>query len=279
MILFPNAKINIGLNITERRPDGYHNIETLFFPVDWRDVLEIHTTTDNTSLITSGIEIPDNPNNNLIIKAHNLIAQYHGIPHHKIHLHKNIPMGAGLGGGSSDAAHLIDFLNKEYKLNINEEQLNGFATQIGADCPFFLHNKPLMAEGIGNIFTPINLSLSDYYIYIIKPEIHVSTPLAYKNCTPKRWELPLKEAIKQPILEWKNVIFNDFEKTVFPQHPELAQLKQLLYNTGAIYAAMSGSGSSIYGIYTTLPHDNEIMPEAKRILNNNNFSTHKSKLI
>ncbi len=248
MITFPNAKINIGLNITEKRPDGYHNLETIFYPIELCDALEF-VKEKETKFNCSGLEIEGEYNNNLIIKAYRLLKEEFNLPSIEIHLHKAIPMGAGLGGGSSDAAFMLKMLNDNFQLGLSSQELQQKATKLGADCAFFIENKPTLAKGIGNIFEPTTLNLAGYHIVLVKPNVHVSTAEAYEGCKPQHWTTPLKEAIKQPIAEWKNYIFNDFEKTVFVAHPELANIKEMLYNKGAIYAAMSGSGSTIYGIF------------------------------
>ncbi len=248
MITFPNAKINIGLNITEKRSDGYHNLETIFYPIDLCDALEF-VTNDETKFTSSGLNIEGDPNNNLIIKAYNLLKQEFNLPCLNIHLLKNIPMGAGLGGGSADAAFMLKMINERFGLGLSLEDLQIRATKLGADCAFFIKNKPILAKGIGNIFEPTCVNLSGYHIVLVKPEVHVSTADAYAGCKPQRWTTPLEEAIKQPIAKWKECIFNDFEKTVFVAHPKLAEIKETLYKKGAIYAAMSGSGSTIYGIF------------------------------
>lgn len=248
MLTFPNAKINIGLNITEKRPDGYHNLETIFYPIELCDTLEF-IQKEETKFDCSGLEIEGESDNNLIMKAYRLLKDEFNLPPINIHLHKAIPMGAGLGGGSADAAFMLKMLNDEFNLGLSSIELQQRATKLGADCPFFIDNKPVLAKGIGNIFESTEVNLSGYHIVLIKPNVHVSTAEAYGGCKPQRWTTPLEEAIKQPITEWKNYIFNDFEKTVFIAHPELAEIKEMLYEKGAIYAAMSGSGSTIYGIF------------------------------
>ncbi len=248
MITFPNAKINIGLNITEKRSDGYHNLETIFYPIDLCDSLEF-VQNDETQFNCTGLKIEGEPENNLILKAYKQLKEEFDLPNIDIHLHKAIPMGAGLGGGSADAAFMLKMLNDEFKLGLSSLELEQKAAKLGADCAFFINNKPTLAKGIGNIFEPTTINLSGYHIVLIKPEVHVSTAEAYGGCKPQRWTTPLEEAIKQPISEWKNCIFNDFEKTVFIAHPELAEIKDMLYNEGAVYAAMSGSGSTIYGLF------------------------------
>ena len=248
MISFPNAKINIGLNITEKRPDGYHNLETIFYPIELCDALEFVESEEN-KFAYSGFNIDGETDNNLIIKAYRLLKKEFNLPKINIHLHKAIPMGAGLGGGSADAAFMLKMLNEEFKLGLSPEELQQKASLLGADCAFFVENKPTLAKGIGNIFEPTEVNLEGYHIVLVKPDVHVSTAEAYGGCKPQRWTTPLETAIKRPIAEWKNCIFNDFEKTVFVAHPELAEIKKMLYDKGAIYAAMSGSGSTIYGIF------------------------------
>ena len=254
MITFPNAKINIGLNITEKRSDGYHNLETIFYPIDLCDSLEF-VQNDETQFNCTGLKIEGEPENNLILKAYKQLKEEFNLPNIDIHLHKAIPMGAGLGGGSADAAFMLKMLNDEFKLGLSSQELEQKATKLGADCAFFINNKPTLAKGIGNIFEPTTINLSGYHIVLIKPEVHVSTAEAYGGCKPQRWATPLEEAIKQPISEWKDYIFNDFEKTVFIAHPELAEIKDMLYAKGAVYAAMSGSGSTIYGLFENTIND------------------------
>lgn len=248
MIAFPNSKINIGLNITEKRSDGYHNLETIFYPIDLCDSLEF-VKSEKTQFTCTGLKIDGDQENNLILKAYRLLKSEFDLPNIEIHLHKSIPMGAGLGGGSADAAFMLKMLNDEFKLNLSVQELQQRAMKLGADCPFFIENKAVLAKGIGNIFEPTDVDLAGYHIVLIKPEVHVSTAEAYGGCKPQRWATPLEEAIKRPIAEWKECIVNDFEKTVFIAHPELTEIKDMLYDKGAIYAAMSGSGSTIYGIF------------------------------
>ena len=255
MITFPNSKINIGLNITERRNDGYHNLETIFYPIELCDILEF-VVGKESGFSCSGLKIDGDCNDNLIIRAYKLLADEFKLPPIDIHLHKTIPMGAGLGGGSADAAFMLKMLNEEFSLGLSPNELEEKAAKLGADCAFFIKNKPTLAKGIGNVFEPTTINLSGYRIVLIKPDVHISTAEAYGGCKPQRWTIPLEEAIKRPISEWKDCIFNDFEKTVFVAHPELATIKEMLYDKGAIYAAMSGSGSTIYGIFDKeIEHD------------------------
>lgn len=253
MIVYPNAKINLGLNVVSRRSDGYHNLETVFYPVQIMDALEVKPletdTDDYYQLQLSGRVVEGNTTDNLVVKALGLLKQDFEIPPVLIHLHKQIPTGAGLGGGSSDAAFMLKLLNQRFQLHLTDEQLEVYAAKIGADCAFFVRNQPVMATGIGNEFHPISLSLKGYHILLVKPEISISTKEAYQGLTPKKPQMPLTEILNHPIQEWKELMVNDFEATVFTQHPEIEAIKEQLYNLGAIYAAMSGSGSCVYGIF------------------------------
>ncbi len=249
MISFPNAKINIGLNIIEKRPDNYHNIETIFYPIPLNDALEISPNDDISFNIIGSFSDCATTEDNLIYKAYKAVAANHTIPPFSCYLKKHIPTGAGLGGGSSDAAFMIKLINDFANLNLSNQQMEHLASSIGADCPFFIQNKPTFAEGIGDKFTNINLNLQGYKLLLIKPNIHVPTKDAYSNTIPHKWDNPIINAISQPINEWNNYIFNDFENSIFPKHPELKHIKQQIYNSGALYASMSGSGSSIYGIF------------------------------
>ncbi|WP_417009046.1 4-(cytidine 5'-diphospho)-2-C-methyl-D-erythritol kinase [Bacteroides congonensis] len=267
MIAFPNIKINLGLSITEKRPDGYHNLETVFYPVALEDALEIRTlpkaslseaslseaslseADKKITLHQYGMEIAGTPEDNLVAKAYSLLDKEFHLPPVEIHLYKHIPSGAGLGGGSSDAAFMLKLLNEQFHLNLSEEQLEIYAATLGADCAFFIKNKPVYAEGIGNIFSPIELSLKGYQIMIVKPDVFVSTREAFANIHPHHPEHPVKEVIRRPVAEWKDTLINDFEASVFPQHPVIGEIKEELYNQGALYASMSGSGSSVFGLF------------------------------
>lgn len=259
MITFPNAKINLGLNIVEKRPDGYHNLETIFYPIPLQDALEITPWEGGErkyKLAQSGIQIAGDDENNLVVKAYKLLDNLHNLPPIEINLLKHIPSGAGLGGGSADAAFMLCMLNQHFQLNIPNEQLEVYAAQLGADCAFFVENKPTFAEGIGNIFSPIELSLKGYKLLLVKPDIFVSTRDAFAQIKPKRPSISLKEVAKMPVEAWKTYMVNDFEESVFPQFPAIADIKALLYDMGAIYASMSGSGSSVFALFkgdTTLP--------------------------
>lgn len=254
MITFPNAKINIGLNVIGKRPDGYHNLETIFYPVKVSDALEI-VEAEETTLSSSGIGIDASPENNLVYKAYSLLCNDFNLPAVKMHLHKVIPFGAGLGGGSADAAFALKMLNDTFQLKLSVGELEEYAARIGADCPFFIQNKPTFASGIGDKFKPVNLDLSAYEIVIIKPPFSVSTPQAYKNIVPLKPDFDLRQIDQLPLDDWKDLVINDFEKSVFPQFPELKKLKDKLYELGAVYASMSGSGSALFGIFRHLPTD------------------------
>lgn len=254
MICFPNAKINIGLNIVSKRNDGFHNIETIFYPIGLSDILEfIPSKTSNTSIQTTGVALNIPDEDNICFKAYQLLKQDYELPNLKIILHKAIPSGAGLGGGSSDAAFLLKELNNNYSLGIDNTKLESYAAKLGSDCPFFIENKPVFAHGRGELFKKIEFDLSNYYIYLVKPNVFVGTAEAYAGVQAKEPKEKLTELIKAPIEQWKETIFNDFELNIFKQYPLLAQIKESLYQQGAVYAAMSGSGSSIFGIFTDKP--------------------------
>ncbi|MEG0011657.1 MAG: 4-(cytidine 5'-diphospho)-2-C-methyl-D-erythritol kinase [Muribaculaceae bacterium] len=250
MIRFPNAKINLGLNIVRRRDDGYHDIETVFYPIPLNDILEIVPSESGTTTLTiTGNKIDCAPEKNLVMKAYNLLATKYKLAPMDIYLHKIIPDGAGLGGGSSDATNTLMSINEITKLGLNNIEIAKFASLLGADCPFFAYNKPLLATGIGNIFTPISFSLSGMHLALIKPNVSIPTALAYSNVTPAESVISLHEILSYPTHEWKKLLKNDFEKSVFATYPQLLDIKQSLYDAGAIYSAMSGSGSSIFGIF------------------------------
>ena len=253
MITFPNAKINLGLNVVEKRPDGYHNLETVFYPIKLQDALEVNRLEGFDlpyKIHTSGTVIEGNLEDNLVIKAYNLLKaeNYQMLPV-DIHLFKHIPTGAGLGGGSADAAFMIKLLNEKFNLGLSIESMEDYASRLGADCAFFIRNAPTYAEGIGNVFSPISLSLKGYQLWLVKPDIFVSTRDAFSQIKPHRPERPLKETIQLPVEEWRNCMVNDFEESVFPQFPAIREIKEEMYRQGAVYASMSGSGSSVYGIF------------------------------
>jgi 4-diphosphocytidyl-2-C-methyl-D-erythritol kinase len=250
MIYFPNAKINIGLNITEKRNDGFHNVETIFYPIGLSDILEINLSENITSFKNTGLSVENMDfESNICYKAYQELCDDFTLKPINIHLHKIIPFGAGLGGGSSDASFTLKALDSIHKLNLDNTTLLRYAEEIGSDCPFFILNKPCFATEKGNNLKPINLKLKDYFLVLITPNIHINTAKAYSRINPQRPKASLMELIKQPIENWKRSIKNDFEDTVFKDHPALKEIKDQLYNMGAIYASMSGSGSSIYGIF------------------------------
>lgn len=248
MITFANAKINIGLQVLHRRDDGYHELETVFYPLKIFDVLEV-VEAPETRLIPSGLPIPGNGQDNLCLKAYYLLQREYDLPPVQIYLHKTIPIGAGLGGGSADAAFLLKLVNEKFNLGLSESELMRYALQLGADCSFFIHNKPVLATGIGDVFKDITVDLSPYRLIVIKPTIHVSTKEAYSAVTPDSRGRQLAAAIALPVEEWRDAIVNDFEAGIFSKHPQIKALKTLLYEQGAIFAAMSGSGSSVYGLF------------------------------
>jgi 4-diphosphocytidyl-2-C-methyl-D-erythritol kinase len=252
MIAFPNAKINLGLRITEKRPDGFHNLETVFFPVEWRDMLEF-VEAGNIHFTTSGIDIAGDPESNLVMKAYRLLKNDFELPALRIHLHKQIPFGAGLGGGSSDAAFMLQMLNKTYNLKLSEQQLLTYAATLGSDCPFFILNRPVYATGRGEIMTPIDVRLNGMFILLIKPPVEVSTAKAFRLVTPNKSEIPLPELLRLPVQEWEGKVINQFEQSVFQQYPEISEIKKQMYKLGAVYASMSGSGSCVFGLFKESP--------------------------
>lgn len=252
MITFPNAKINIGLQVTERRPDGYHNLDTIFYPIPLRDALEVTVAEGadyDCRLHLSGVEIEGDTDNNLVVRAYRLLAADYTLPAVDVHLHKHIPTGAGLGGGSADASYMLRLLNEMFALGIANEQLEVYAAKLGADCPFFINNTPVYATGIGNEFHSIELDLKGWHIVVVKPDVFVSTKEAYSMVKPEMPEVTLDKKIVCPIEEWKDSVSNDFEKGIFAIHPELDDIKRKLYALGATYAAMSGSGSALFGLF------------------------------
>ena len=258
MICFPNAKINLGLNIVSQRNDGFHNLETIFYPINLKDGLEIINSNSNEQyqLFQTGIKIDGDPSSNIVIKALELVRNHSkvNIPNIDIHLLKKIPTGAGLGGGSSDAAFMLKLLNENYQIGLSNNELVELALQIGADCPFFLYNKPAFASGIGNQLEPIDLDLSGMYLLVVKPDVFISTKEAYSMITPKTPTLSLKDIVNRPLNEWKELMKNDFEDSIFKKYPQICKIKQQLYELGATYASMSGSGSSLYGIFNKKPN-------------------------
>ncbi|MCD4682037.1 MAG: 4-(cytidine 5'-diphospho)-2-C-methyl-D-erythritol kinase [Bacteroidales bacterium] len=250
MICFPNCKINLGLSVTEKRPDGFHNVETIMFPLPMFDVLEIIMSSENkTSFTTTGLNIGKDWENNLVYKAYKLLEQDFDLNNVNIHLHKVVPSGAGLGGGSSDAAYTIKLLNDLFNLKLSIDQMQNYAAMLGSDCAFFIKNKPVFAFGKGDRFKNIDIDLSGYHFVVVKPNIHIATPEAYSWITPKIKKTSLKEIIHLPVGNWKDILINDFEKKVFKRHPEIKEIRDELYEHGAVYASMTGSGAAVYGIF------------------------------
>jgi 4-diphosphocytidyl-2-C-methyl-D-erythritol kinase len=248
MIIFPNAKINIGLNVINRRDDGYHNLETVFYPLPIKDALEI-VEADELSFGSSGLEIPGRVEDNLCVKGYHLLKKDFDLPPVKIHLHKHIPIGAGLGGGSADAAFFIKLLNQNFNLGLTDDKMEDYARQLGADCAFFIRNRPVFAFEKGDEFEPVKLDLSNYKIVLVMPPTHVSTAEAYRGVKPAPVKDSLMELIELPVTDWKKHIKNDFEESIFKNHPEIRGVKAALYQAGALYASMSGSGASVFGIF------------------------------
>lgn len=284
MIVFPNCKINLGLQILNKREDGFHNLETIFYPIPFRDALEVvrpqsgpvptfagvegsggvieRSRDNNISFNSTGLIIEGDSHNNLCIKAYDLLKKdFPALPFIQMHLHKTIPMGAGLGGGSSDGAFALKLLNEKFQLGLSSQQLINYALQLGSDCPFFIINKPAFATGRGEILEEILLNLSAYHFAIINPGIHVNTGWAFASLNesgrskrPDGEQRPeLKTIIQQPVNTWKNQLINDFEEPVSKAHPEIASIKQQLYEAGALYASMSGSGSTVFGLFEEIP--------------------------
>lgn len=252
MICFPNGKINLGLSVTARRPDGYHNLETIFYPVKLSDILEV-VRADHFSFQQTGLVMEIPVEENLVVKAFRLMEKYGDFPPVKIHLHKVIPAGAGLGGGSSDAAFLLKMVNELFESGIKRAQLEEMAGILGADCPFFIGNAPALATGTGHILQPIPVNLSAYYLVLVKPSISVSTAMAYRSITPRIPDIHVSEVITHPVETWRGSLVNDFEEPVFSMYPEIREIKDELYMLGAVYASMSGSGSALYGLFRELP--------------------------
>jgi 4-diphosphocytidyl-2-C-methyl-D-erythritol kinase len=261
MLVFPKAKINLGLRITGKRSDGYHDIETVFYPVNLCDALELVTDAEGSEKDTinlTGFELPGRKEDNIVLRAVSRLRESFPLPFLKIHLHKCIPAGAGLGGGSSDAAFILRAINRKFGLSLNTDELKVIATSLGSDCPFFINCQPSFASGKGEILSPVGDVLSGLYIVLVNPGILVSTKEAYENCTPSKPDKSLSELIGSPVSEWKDLIFNDFEKTIFIRYPQIKLIKQTLYSSGAIFSLMSGSGSTVYGIFyrkPVIPHN------------------------
>jgi 4-diphosphocytidyl-2-C-methyl-D-erythritol kinase len=249
MVTFPSCKINLGLRILSKRPDGYHNIETCFYPIPWTDVLEI-LPSDSFSFTCTGLALPGDASENLCVKAYRLLQKDFSLSPIQMHLHKIIPSGAGLGGGSSDAAHTLLLLKDVFDLKLSVPELQGYAAMLGSDCAFFITNKPMMGRGKGDLLSPADVTLKGKYLVIIKPAIHVSTVEAYSRVEPTQPTTALADILKQDISAWRDLLVNDFEESVFSIYPQIGAIKHELYNLGALYAGMSGSGSSVFGIFS-----------------------------
>lgn len=282
MLSFPNCKINLGLHVVSKRPDGYHNLETLFLPVLLTDELEINISETN-SFSQDGIPIAGASNDNLCVKAYNILRENfpNQVGNVAIHLKKNIPFGAGLGGGSADAAFTLKMLNELFSLQLSSVQLRAFAARLGADCPFFIDNQPAYATGIGDLLEPFSVNLSGYMLLLVKPQDAVSTKEAYSGIVPrdKRADInhvDLKVALRQPVDLWKETVVNDFEGSVFSAHPTIAAIKQQLYDCGATYAAMSGSGSTVFGLFNSM--NESALAKAESAFADTDYFLHGSKL-
>ena len=256
MLTFPNAKLNLGLYVTARRPDGYHTLESVFLPLPWADVLEVLPAPKgqaDSSLVLSGRPIPGDPATNLCLKAYALLKQdFPALPAAQMQLHKIVPIGAGLGGGSGDAAFALRAVSEVFGLNLPAESLESYARRLGADCAFFIQNKPRLALEKGDVFEDIMLSLAGTACLVVYPGLHISTAEAYARIVPQAPAHPLREALAQPIATWRNTVGNDFETALTPTYPVLADIKQRLYAAGATYASLSGSGSAVYGLFPGL---------------------------
>jgi 4-diphosphocytidyl-2-C-methyl-D-erythritol kinase len=261
MVYFPHCKINLGLHVIEKRNDGYHNIETCFYPVPWTDILEVIPATE-FSFTSSGDLIPGDLTDNLCVRAYELLQERHEIKPVNIHLHKAIPTGAGLGGGSSDAAFTLRLINDVFQLKLSDEKLKSYAMKLGSDCAFFIQDKPKLGMGRGEMLRDIAVSLKGKYLVLVKPDIHVSTAEAYAGVVTHTPVISITDVIeKHPLHEWKNLLINDFERSVFNNFPAIKTIKEKLYAAGAVYASMSGSGSSVYGIFDFQPSVFHQFPE------------------
>ena len=256
MITHPICKINLGLNVVERRPDGYHNLETVFYPVPICDALEVFEmdrqfpSSVDCDLKVTNIAIDGDEQRNLVVRAYQLLKHdFPTLPRIHAHLYKGIPTQAGMGGGSSDCGFMITLLNRMFRLELSDEQMINYAARLGADCAFFILNRPCYAEGIGEKLEPIALDLSGWYLAVVRPDIPVSTKEAFSLITPQHPAENCRDIVMQPVETWRDRLTNDFERSVFALHPEIAAIKEKLYDLGAVYAAMSGSGSSLFGLF------------------------------
>ncbi|HEY0110460.1 MAG TPA: 4-(cytidine 5'-diphospho)-2-C-methyl-D-erythritol kinase [Fibrella sp.] len=269
MIAFPACKINLGLQLTERRPDGFHNLLSAFYPIGWSDALEI-IPAPTFRFTTSGLPIPgssvssqpngsaDAATHNLCVRAYDLLRADHDLPPVQMHLHKVVPIGAGLGGGSADAAATINLLNTQFDLHLTVEQREAYARQLGSDCAFFIQNRPQYCVEKGDVFEEISLDLAGFHLLLVYPNLAISTAEAYAGVTARQPDVPLRTLLKAPIEDWRGQVHNDFEDSLFPKYPVLADIKQQLYDMGAMYASMSGSGSTVYGIFSAPPERSSI---------------------
>ncbi len=260
MLVFPKAKINLGLRITGKRPDGYHDIETLFYPIGLCDAIEVvrgPNGSEKDLLTITGTVIPGTPDDNIVLKSVRKLRETFPVPWLTIHLHKKIPAGAGLGGGSSDAASTLRTINRILGLSIDTQKLKDIAAGLGSDCPFFIESLPVFASGRGEILTPAPFILNDYYIVLANPGIQAGTREAYASCKPALPETSLVELVRRPVKEWKDSVVNDFEEILFPKYPLIKELKSAFYASGAVFSSMSGSGSTVFGIYSEKP----VIPE------------------
>jgi 4-diphosphocytidyl-2-C-methyl-D-erythritol kinase len=251
VIIFSNCKINLGLSVLRKRADGFHDLETVFYPIPFHDIIEvIRTEQPPMQFSSSGIPVDVAPEQNLCMKAYQLLSRSFDLPPLQLHLHKSIPSGAGLGGGSANAAFTLKLLNAKLNLGLNTDQLLAMALQLGSDCPFFIVNRPCFATGRGELFEPVDLErLKQYKIAIVNPGIHISTAWAFSNLKIKNRSASIKEVINQPIETWRQQLVNDFEEVAFAAHPALRDIRNKMYEQGAAYAAMSGSGSGMYGLF------------------------------
>ena len=256
MITFPIAKINLGLNVVEKRPDGYHNLETVFYPVQIYDALEVFEmhpdfpSDVDCDLKVTNIHIDGDEQRNLVVRAYKLLKEdFPDLPRVHAHLYKGIPTQAGMGGGSSDCGFMITLLNDMFGLGLTKQQMIDYAARLGADCPFFILNEPCYAEGIGEKLEPISLNLSGWYLAVVRPDIPVPTKETFSLITPLHPEVNCRDIVMQPVETWRDLLTNDFEKSVFTLHTEIGAIKDKLYSLGATYAAMSGSGSSLFGLF------------------------------
>jgi len=248
MIIYPHAKINIGLHVLERRSDGFHNIETVFYPIEMCDILEIKPA-DKPQLFLYGQEVEGDPQDNLCMKAYRVLQADFDLPPVQLHLYKQIPVGAGMGGGSSDGAYTLRLINDYFSLGINDSKLEEYAARLGSDCPAMLYKRPTLGTEKGDRLSRVDIDLSPFYIFVCKPSISMSTAQAYANISPQKPKRPLQQLCALPISEWKECMVNDFESALFPQYPILKEYKEQLYHLGACYASLTGSGSALYGIF------------------------------